>query len=182
MEDHEIVELLQQRDPAGVRAAQEKYGELLRRLAGRILFDARDAEECVNDALLRIWQVIPPNKPDSLGAFLSVVVRQNALDRRRRQTAEKRGGTEYDLSLDELQDCVGGTDDVSDIALTDALNRYLRTLSVPMRSAFLRRYFSAESVREIAKSLGCSEQKIKSMLFRCRKGLKKFLIREGFEV
>ena len=182
MEDHEIVELLLRRDPEGVRAAQEKYGELLKRLAGRILFDSRDVEECINDSFLRIWQVIPPNKPDSLGAFLSVVVRQNALDRRRRQTAEKRGGTEFDLSLDELEDCVGRTDDVSNIALTDALNRYLRALSMPMRSVFLRRYFSAEPIKEIAKALGCSESKIKSMLFRCRKGLKKFLIREGFDV
>ena len=182
MEDHEIVELLLKRDPAGVRAAQEKYGEQLKRLAGRILFDPRDVEECVNDCFLRIWQVIPPNKPDSLGAFLNVIVRQNALDRRRRQTAEKRGGTEYDLSLDELQDCVGRTDDVSNIALTDALNRYLRTLSVPMRSVFLQRYFSAEPIKEIAKALGCSESRIKGMLFRCRKSLKKFLIREGFEV
>lgn len=182
MEDQEIVELLQNRDTTGIRAAQEKYGEQLKRLAGRILYDARDVEECVNDALLRIWQVIPPNKPDSLGAFLNVIVRQNALDRRRRQTAEKRGGTEYDLSLDELEDCIGGTDDVSSIALTEALNRYLRTLSVPMRSAFLRRYFSAEPIMEIAKSLGCSESKIKGMLFRCRKGLRKYLKQEGFEV
>lgn len=182
MEDYEIVELLLKRDPAGIRYAQEKYGEMLRRLAGRILYDARDVEECLNDALLRVWQVIPPNKPDSLGAFLNVVVRQNALDRRRRQTAEKRGGTEFDLSLDELEDCVGRRDDVSNIALTDALNRYLRTLSVPMRSAFLKRYFSAEPIKEIAKALSCSESKIKSMLFRCRKGLKKFLIREGFDV
>jgi RNA polymerase sigma-70 factor (ECF subfamily) len=182
LEDHEIVELLLRRDPEGVRAAQEKYGELLKRLAGRILFDPRDVEECVNDCFLRIWQVIPPNKPDSLGAFLNVVVRQNALDRRRRQTAEKRGGTEFDLSLDELEDCVGRTDNVSNIALTDALNRYLRTLSVPMRSAFLKRYFSAEPIKEIAKALSCSESKIKGMLFRCRKGLKKFLIREGFDV
>ena len=182
MEDCEIVGLLLGRDPLGVQAVEEKYGGMLKRLAERILFDVRDAEECVIDTLLRIWQVIPPHKPESLGAFLNVLVRQNALDYRRHQTAEKRGGTEYDLSLDELEDCVGGNEDVSDIALTDALNRYLRTLSLPMRSAFLRRYFAAESIREISKALRCSEQRVKSMLFRARKGLRKYLMKEGFEV
>lgn len=183
MEDHEIVELLQARDSAAIRAVQERYGKLLARLAGRIVYDSRDAEECVNDALLQMWNAIPPHEPSSLGAFLCVIVRQNALDRRRRQTAEKRGGTEYDVSLDELVECVsGGGEEVSAAVLTDAINRYLCTLSPPMRAAFLRRYFAAEPIREIAKALRCSESKVKSMLFRARKGLRSYLEQEGFDL
>lgn len=182
MEDQEIVALLLARDSGGVRAAQEKYGALLRRMAGRILYDARDAEECVNDAFLRLWNAVPPHEPESLGAFLSVLTRQNALDRRRRLTAEKRGGTEYDLSLDELAECVGGAEEVSTAALTEAIEAYLRTLSPEMRAAFLRRYFAAEPVREIAKALRCGESKVKSMLFRARNGLRSYLKKEGFDV
>lgn len=183
MEDREIVALLLARDSGGVRAAQEKYGALLRRMAGRILYDARDAEECVNDAFLKLWNAVPPHEPESLGAFLSVLVRQNALDRRRRLCAEKRGGTEYDLSLDELAECVGGSaDEVSTAALTEAIEAYLRTLPPEMRAAFLRRYFASESVREIARALRCGESKVKSMLFRARNGLRSYLKEEGFNV
>lgn len=182
MDDLEIVSLLKAKEPEGINAAQEKYGGLLKRLAGRIVYDNRDAEECVNDALFKLWQVIPPKEPESLGAFLSVMVRQNALDRRRRQTAQKRGGCEYELSLDELGDCVSGTETMPDTGLADSISRYLSTLSVEMRSAFLKRYFAAESIREIASELDCSEQKVKSMLFRMRKGLKNHLIKEEFEV
>ncbi len=182
MEDREIVELLLTRDGAAIHAVQEKYGGLLKRLAGRILYDPRDAEECVNDALLQLWDAVPPHEPASLGAFLSVLVRRNALDRRRRQTAEKRGGAEYELSLDELAECVGDGDEVSTAELTDAIDHYLRTLSPAVRAAFLRRYFAAQPVREIAKALCCGETKVKSMLFRARKGLRSYLEQEGFIV
>lgn len=185
MEDYEILALLLRRDAAAVDAMQEKYSALLRALAGRILYDARDAEECVNDALLQAWHVIPPQQPRSLPAFLSVLVRQGALDRRRRQTAEKRGGTEYDLSLDELADCVGGKEadlSLDELALTQAIEGYLCTISPTMRSAFVRRYFAAESVAEIAEALHCSQSKVKSMLLRTRNGLRSYLEKEGFDL
>lgn len=182
MEDREIVALLLARDSSGVRAAQEKYGAWLRKLTGRILYDARDAEECVNDAFLKLWNAVPPHEPESLGAFLSVLARQNALDRRRRLSAEKRGGTEYDLSLDELAECVGGAEEVSTAALTEAIEAYLRTLSPEMRAVFLRRYFASESVREIAQALRFGESKVKSMLLRARNGLRSYLEKEGFDV
>ena len=183
MEDHEILALLFRRDAAAVDAMQEKYGALLRALAGRILYDPRDAEECLNDALLQAWHVIPARQPRSLPAFLSVLVRQGALDRRRRQTAEKRGGTAYDLSLDELSDCVGGTEtDLSELALTQAIEAYLRTVSPAMRSAFLRRYFAAEPLAEIAAALHCSQSRVKSMLLRARNGLRAYLEKEGFDL
>ena len=183
MEDREIVALARRRDPAAAEAMQEKYGALLRALAGRILYDARDAEECVNDALLEAWNAAAEREPRSLPAFLSVLVRQRALDLRRRQTAGKRGGAEYDLALDELGECVGGTEtDVSALALTQAVEAYLRTLSPAMRAAFLRRYFAAEPVAEIAAALRCSQTKVKSMLFRARNGLRSYLEKEGFSL
>ncbi len=112
-----------------------------------------------------------------------MLARQGALDRRRRQTAEKRGGTEYDLSLDELADCVGGKEaDLSELALTQAIEGYLCTISAAMRSAFVRRYFAAESVTEIAAALHCSQSKVKSMLLRTRNGLRSYLKKEGFDL
>ena len=181
MEDHRIVSLLLARDPAGLQAAEEKYRSLLLRQAGQIVYDSRDAEECVNDALLQLWSAVPPQKPASLGAFLRVLVRRNALDRRRRQTAGKRGGTEFELSLEELADCVSGSESESAGELTAAVEQWLGTVSAEMRAAFLRRYFAAETVREIAQALRCSEAKVKSMLFRARKGLRDYLKQEGFD-
>lgn len=181
MEEQEIVARFLGRDTSALRVAQERYGPMLLRLAERIVYDPRDAEECVNDALLRAWNAIPPHKPVSLGAFLSVIVRQSALDLRRRQTALKRGGTSYELCLDELEECVSGSPEFASAEeLTEAIERYLNTLSAEMRTAFLRRYFAAQSVREIAAALRCTESKVKSMLLRARRGLRSHLEQEGF--
>lgn len=183
MEDKRIVELFWQRSDDAVAETQRVYGKQLTALALRILGSAQDAEECVNDALLRAWNAIPPHRPAALGAFLAKIVRGLAIDRLRAREADKRGGGEYLLSLEELGECVGGVETVFDKgALTDAIGAYLRSLSPEARWMFLRRYFDFESVRDIAKARGCTQSKVKSTLARARKGLRAHLEKEGFDL
>ena len=110
MDDRYIVELFERRDPAAIRETQDAYGRQLTAIAMAVLSDPQDAEECVSDGLLRAWNSIPPHKPTFLGAFLGKIVRQLAIDRLRAREADKRGGGEYLLSLEELSECVGGAD------------------------------------------------------------------------
>lgn len=183
MEDKRIVELFWQRSETAVREAQAAYGNYLRGIALRVLGDARDAEECVNDGLLRAWNAIPPHRPTALGPFLAKIVRQLAIDRLRAREADKRGGGEYLFSLEELSQCVGGADTAFDEgALTDAIGAYLRTLTPEARWMFLRRYFDFESIQDIAKARGCTQSKVKSTLARARKGLRAYLEKEGFDL
>ena len=148
-----------------------------------MLGSEQDAEECVNDALLRAWNIIPPHRPVALGAFLAKIVRGLAIDRLRAREADKRGGGEYLLSLEELSECVGGTDTAFEQgALTDAIGHYLRTLSPEARWMFLRRYFDFESVKDIARAANCTQSKVKSTLARARKGLRVYLEKEGFDL
>ena len=99
MEDKRIVELFWQRSDDAVAETQRVYGKRLTAQALRILGSAQDAEECVNDALLRAWNAIPPHRPEALGAFLAKIVRGLAIDRLRAREADKRGGGEYLLSI-----------------------------------------------------------------------------------
>ena len=39
--------------------------------AGLIVPDSRDVEECVSDTWLRVWNSIPPDRPDSLKAYVA---------------------------------------------------------------------------------------------------------------
>ncbi len=183
MEDKRIVELFWQRSDDAVAETQRVYGKRLTAQALRILGSAQDAEECVNDALLRAWNTIPPHRPEALGAFLAKIVRGLAIDRLRAREAGKRGGGEYLLSLEELSQCVGGTDTAFEQgALTDAVGEYLRTLSPEARWMFLRRYFDFESIQEIARAANCTQSKVKSTLARARKGLRAHLEKEGFDL
>ena len=183
MEDKRIVELFWQRSPHAVDEAQKAYGRPMTALALRVLGDARDAEECVNDALLRAWNTIPPHRPQMLGAYLSKIVRGLAIDRLRAREAGKRGGGDYLLSLEELSECVGGVETAFDQgALTDAIGNWLKAQPAEVRWMVLRRYFDFESIKDIAKARGCTQSKVKSTLARARKGLRAHLEKEGFDL
>ena len=108
---------------------------------------------------------------------------EECIDRLRAREADKRGGGEYLLSLEELSECVGGTEAAFDEgALTDAMGEYLQTLTPETRWMFLRRYFDFESIQDIARAANCTQSKVKSTLARARKGLRAYLKKEGFDL
>ena len=102
MDDERIIELFFARDEGAVTAASEKYGAYCRAVALGMLGDERDAQECVNDALYRLWAAIPPARPRSLRAFLGRITRNIAINTLRDARRQKRGGGEAELALDEL--------------------------------------------------------------------------------
>lgn len=183
MDNDRILSLFFARDENAIREARQAYGGQMTAIALRVLGDSRDAEECVSDGLLRAWEAIPPQRPRDLGAFLAKIVRGIAIDRLRAREADKRGGGEYLLSLEELSECVGGADTAFEQgALTEAIGAYLRSLSPQARWIFVRRYFWLERVEDIARTGGFTQSKVKSTLSRARKGLREHLKKEGFDL
>ena len=151
MEDERIVALYWQRDEAAIRETEEKYGRYLMRIARNILSDEEDSRESVNDTYWRAWQTMPPHRPAVLGAYLGKITRGLAIDRYREKNREKRRGSQYALSLSELEECVsgGGAEEQMDLQLlAEAIGAYLRTLPPRNRSIFLRRYYAMDSLKE----------------------------------
>ena len=68
MEDTNITELFFSRDKSAVGELWKKYGKRAEAVAKNTLGDARDAEECCNDALLAVWRRIPPERPSATSA------------------------------------------------------------------------------------------------------------------
>lgn len=186
MEDSEIVALYWQRNEAAIEETQQKYGRYLAKIAHNILSNREDGEEIVNDTCLKAWNSIPPNRPDSLTAFLGKIARRLSIDALRTRTRKKRGAGEYALSLSELEECVpskAGPEEQLELSLlAQTINEYLRTLAPQARNAFIGRYFYLDSLKDVAVHLGISESKTKSMLYRVRQGLKTYLTQEGFMV
>ena len=106
MDDKQIIELFMARSENAIDEAAKKYGSYLRTVALRILGSEYDAEECLNDAYHAAWNTIPPSNPRHLAAFLGKITRNIALARFEKNTAEKRGGGEGTLVLDELAECI----------------------------------------------------------------------------
>lgn len=186
MEDDAIYTLYFQRNEGAIAATHQKYGSWCRGIAHRILNIKEETEECVSDTYLTAWNNIPPQKPAVFRAWLGKITRNLALDRWRKLTAEKRGGGETDLALEELSFCVSGSGSVDDTIDSKEIGRvidlFLSGLSDTQRNIFLRRYWHLSSIREIAESYHMSEGKVRSLLFRLRKKLKDQLEREGIDL
>ena len=183
MTDEQIVNLYWQRDEHALRESESAYGGYCRALAERFL-SAEDASECVNDAYLRAWNAIPPERPAHLRAFLAKLTRNAALDRLRAGSAEKRGGGEADAVLDELAEVVGAGETAESAVtakeLGETVNRFVRALPRREGDIFIRRCFFADTTAEIAKRYGMTESNVKVTLFRARKKLRIYLESEGY--
>lgn len=184
MDDEEIIALYQTRDENAIRQTEKKYSGYLTTIALNILGNREDSEECVNDTYFKAWNSIPPNIPAKLRYYLGKITRELSIDRLRKKTSRKRGGTEYDLSLDELAECTGSSDSTEQAAdlsvLVELIERFLRSLRDNERDMFVCRYYFCDSVKEIAKYFGVNESKVKNTLFGIRTKLKKHLESEGY--
>ena len=184
MEDREIVSLFWMRNEAALEETAKKYGNYCYGIAYRILSNHEDAEESVNDTYIDAWNSSPPHRPSVLSAFLGKITRRIAIDRWRNGRAEKRGGGEPALVLDELQECIAAESDIETNlerkALAKTVNDFLGTLPASERKVFVHRYFYMDSVESVGKQFGFSESKVKSMLFRTREKLRIYLQKEGF--
>ena len=181
LDDNRIVELYLLRDETAIKHTSEKYGSRLRSLAYGIVNDQQTAEECENDTYMEAWNTIPPQRPNHLKAFLGRIARQLSINRLEHNTAQKRAGSQYQLALDELSECISqDQEDFADtVALRDSLNQFLHTLPIDARRVFIRRYWHLHSISEIAADLSMSESKVKSLLMRTRKKLKQHLTEGG---
>jgi RNA polymerase sigma-70 factor (ECF subfamily) len=183
MDDNEIVELYWERSENAIAETSKKYSKYCHYISYNILHNSKDAEECVNDTYLCTWNAIPPKCPNCLATFLGKITRNLSLDRYKRYAAEKRGLGQAELVLSELEDCIPATLDVEqasdEMILVKALNAFLAALPKITRVVFIRRYWYLSAIKEIAEQNGMSESKVKSMLFRTRNELKKYLKKEG---
>lgn len=180
MDDRHIVALLQKRSESALEAIAEKIGPRLQAIALNILGNSQDAQECVNDTYLALWNAIPPEDPDPLSAYAFRICKNKALSRLRRSGAAKRSG--YTLSLDELAQYIGHDtlERVMDAKLLgEAIDRFLDTQSKENRVLFLRRYWFGDSVQSIAASRGLSENTVSVHLSRIKSKLRAYLAKEG---
>ena len=186
MDDHKIIDLYWARSQQAIAESEAKYGAYCRAVARNILDRAEDAEECVNDTWLRAWNVMPPQRPTRLQAFFGKLTRNLSLDRWRRDRAQKRGGSQVELALEELEDCLAARDRVDeelDAQQTAALiSRFVRQLPERDRALFVRRYWYLDDIQALVRRFGTTQSQIKSRLHRIRQRLKAELEKEGVAV
>ncbi len=184
MEDEEILRLFELRQESAIDETARKYGSYCRSIAHHILQNHEETEECLNDTWLRTWNSIPPQKPTRFRLYLAAITRHLAFDRWKFLHAQKRGGGEMELVLEELEECTAGTVDVEREVdcrqLRHLLETFLQEQSDRDRKLFLRRYFYTAPLCDIAKEMGLTENHASVILRRIRQKLRKRLEQEGF--
>ena len=184
MDDQSIVALYWDRSEQAIAETDRKYGAYCYSIAYHALANSEDAEESVSDTYMAAWNQLPPHRPSILATFLGKITRRISINRWKAKNTAKRGGGQITLTLEELDDCVDGKQNIERAyeshELVWAFNRFLETLPETERDVFLRRYWFFDSIADIAESFGFAQSKVTSMLYRTRGKLRKQLEKEGF--
>ena len=184
MDDLKIIELFFARNEQAIDESQRKYGGYCKAVSRNILSSDEDAEEVLNDTLLRAWKTIPPEEPKSLKVYLGTLARNISLDRYRKMTAEKRGGLEVSLCLEEAEEFLADTKSISEEfekrEFIKFLNEFLHSLPERECDIFVRRYFYCDSTAAIARKFDIKEPNALVVLSRTRKKLKEALRKGGY--
>ena len=184
MTDEKIIGLYLERSETAIAETDKKYGAYCFRISNNILNCREDSEECVNDTWLKTWDSIPPTLPQRFRLFLAKIVRNLSFNKYKAKHTDKRGNGELELILDELEECIAGKNDVEEFCMAKELQKTLNAFvcSLPEKecNVFVRRYFYSDSIKDISKRYGLSENNIRVMLNRTRNKLKVRLEKEGY--
>lgn len=185
MEDKEIIDLYFARSEQAITETETKYGPYCHGIAYHILENHDDSKECVNDTYLRVWNAIPPKKPDSFRAFIGRIARNLALGRYRERHAQKRGGGCVEIALEELREaasCLPPDEVIIETELVQLIDAFLADLTPQARIFFVRRYWYLSTVKEISADYHVGVSKVKMSLLRSRNALKERLEKEGVSI
>jgi len=181
--DVEIIDLFWNREQTAIAQTAKQYGNYCYAIANGILNNREDSEECLNDTWHRAWEAMPPQRPNKLTLFLGKITRHLAFDKYKMNRAKKRGGSEFALVLDELDECIPSPNNVEQAIeaeeLERTINQFLHGLPERECSIFLLRYWHNKPLAKIASRFGVKENNVKASMFRTRQKLKAHLEKEG---
>ena len=172
MKDKEILALLREKDPRGMEALMARYSRLVRYVVGGVLRDAHDAEECVSDVWMSMWEKAErfDESLGSLTTWLTAVARNAAINAAR--AAARRAG-------EPLHEDHPSPDTPEDALLraerARALQAVINRLEPRERDLFYRKYYYMQSVRQMAAELSLPERAVEGRLYRLRKRLQNML-------
>lgn len=180
MQDNQIIDLYFARNEQAIVETDKKYGQTCMRLSYNILHSRPDAEECVNDTYLRVWQTIPPQRPNCFAAFICRIARNLSLSRFRDLHRQKRN-RDLEVAMEELEHCIAAPEDRVE-ELSAHISDFLEKQEKLDRLLFMGRYFHAMPVKELAEKCGMTPNNVSARLYRLREKLRACLQERGYDV
>lgn len=205
--DEELAQKLQEHDPDALETLISRYSREVFYFI-RLVLDGigvtQDAEECVNDLFVAVWQEIDTFDPErgTLRTWLTMRAKYIALDRRRqlcrRQTHNLQSADENRQWTSSDGSWGGGYDNDNRVTLPphpefsmehlleqserrEELRLALATLPELDRYLIIQRYFKFASTEELAAKTGLTRHAVDTRLWRARKSLRETLKEHAHE-
>lgn len=150
------------------------------RLALRITLDRADAEDVVQETMIKVWSKRDSwDDIDNVEAFSMTICRNLALDHAKRRENENER-----LDADNVREPVAPSNPFEQAVNQDRVQivrRIVDSLPEKQRSCIQLRDFEGKQYKEIATILAITEEQVKVNIFRARQTIKqKFLEAEAF--
>jgi RNA polymerase sigma-70 factor (ECF subfamily) len=154
----------------------DKYGGLIKSIINKTLYHyPDDAEECLCDVFLKIWQNIDcfDESKNTFKNWVAAVAKYRAIDKLR--TLKK---SEIYVDIDDF-DIADTNALINDKELRENFNELISCLNEQDREIFIRLYLVGESIEEIAEKIGKSKDVVYNRISRGKKKIKKQINSEG---
>ena len=167
--DEDLLVLYAKGDMGAAKELMERLTPKTLRLAGGMLGNAAEAEEVVQESMLRLWKVAPDWDPGraKVSTWLWRVCTNLCTDVLRR----RRG-----IGLDEIPEPVDDSPSAEEMLVADqrskALRRALAKLPARQRAAVILRHIEGLPNPRIAEILETSVEAVESLISRGLRGLK----------
>lgn len=176
MKEKLIIHRLRSGDPKALESLMDQYIPYVSAVVWNIVRDVmqkEDAEEVVSDVFLAAWYQAEQIEPDKVKAWLGAVARNKAKNKLRE------AGFTLPLEEDILELPGEQSPDDSFAQQEEAaqIRKALEQLGMPDREIFLRHYYYAQTVAQIAEAMDINESTVKTKLRRGRIRLKELLER-----
>lgn len=142
----------------------------LYRLAFRITLDSAEAEDVVQDTLIRVWNKREEwSQFESVEAYCLTVARNLAIDRSQKMEAQN---VELTPETREMADTLTPYDSLAQDEQMQLIHRLVNELPEKQRTIMQLRDMEGKSYKEIADILQITEEQVKVNLFRARQKIK----------
>lgn len=143
----------------------------LYRLALRITLNSAEAEDVVQDTLIKVWDKRDSwQEINSVEAFSLTICRNLALDR-----LKKKGNDNLSIEEECTEPASAASNPLEQTLQNDRIDqvrRLINELPEKQRSCIQLREFEGKSYKEVAEVLGISEEQVKVNIFRARQTIK----------
>ena len=178
--DQAVVARARSGDAEAFRLLVERHSRPLFRLAFRMTGNESDAEDVVQETLLRAYRQL--NKFDeraSFGTWLYRIATNYALDLLRAQSRRREQPPPADGEADPLLSVPASDPTPDRLALSgevrERVTEAMEELSAAERTAFVLRHFEGMGIEEVSRVLGCQPSAAKHSIFRAVQKLRRAL-------